>query len=94
MTTLTAEKRLTETSQDIPHACEATNIKSYGETSCAIPATGRFVRACEHEHVRQMLLCEQHAQRAESGLCRDCLTLPEPLAHHCKIVIVQLEVFR
>lgn len=46
-----------------------------------------YIGACEHEHVRQRLLCEFHASRPEAGMCRTCYELPEPHAHECAIAL-------
>lgn len=51
-----------------------------------------YVGACEHEHVRQRLLCEFHASMPELGMCRACYELQPPCAHECPIALTPATV--
>ena len=57
------------------------------EAARAEPAIGRFTRMCVHEHGRTGLLCRDHAETPENGLCLACWELPGDLSHECPINI-------
>lgn len=69
-------------------ACGAINfllgieLGTCGQTPAAL-----YIGSCEHEHVRERLLCEFHASHPEAAMCRTCYELPEPHAHECAIML-------
>jgi len=71
-------------------ACEAIWTFLGIEAVCGDPAIGRFARACVHEHVRTSLLCREHAETPERGLCWACWELPGELSHECPIGITEV----
>ena len=49
-----------------------------------------YRRACVHEHIRDGLLCAEHAQDIASSACATCWDLPDGQSHDCRIVIKPL----
>ena len=60
------------------------------EAPCGEPAIGHFRRMCVHEHGHTGLLCRDHAETPENGLCRACWELPGGLSHECPINLAEV----
>ena len=60
------------------------------EAICGQPAVGRFARMCIHEHGRTGLLCRDHAETSENGLCLACWELPGDMSHECPINLAEV----
>ena len=71
-------------------ACDAIWTFLGIEAVCGEPAIGIFTRMCVHEHGRTGLLCRDHAETPENGLCRTCWDLPGELSHECPINIAEV----
>jgi hypothetical protein len=69
--------------------CEA--IWAFIGAVCGEPAVGRFTRMCVHEHSRTGLLCRDHADRSENGICRTCWELPGDMSHACPVNIAEVK---
>jgi hypothetical protein len=69
--------------------CEAT-VDFFGiGLQCVQPAAGRYRRICVHEHVRDGLLCRDHASGL-AGICLTCAELDGGLSHECPIAIAEV----
>ena len=69
--------------------CEAIdNFFGVDLGACGQPGK-RVSRACQHEHVRDGYLCEDHAANVAYGMCEDCHTHPTH-PHECSIHIMPL----
>lgn len=69
--------------------CEA--IYTFFGTTCGEPAVGRFTRMCVHEHGKTGLLCRDHAETPENGLCcMACWELPGDMSHECPINLAEV----
>jgi hypothetical protein len=51
-------------------------------TVCGQPAEGIWRRACVHEHVRDGLLCAEHASLTDTAFCKTCHELD---GHGCPL---------
>ena len=70
-------------------ACDAICELPGLEWPCGQPAIGRYRRMCVHEHARNGLLCQQHAD-SPHGLCRTCRELPGEFSHACSFTLMPL----
>jgi hypothetical protein len=89
MTTITEREEIHAAAGD-PGTCEAIWTFIGIEAVCGEPAAGNFARMCVHEHGRTGLLCRDHAETPENGLCRTCWDLPGDLSHECPISIAEV----
>ena len=85
MTTIT--ERVAPGAQAAEAACGAIGMLFDIEFTCGETPAALYIGACEHEHVRERLLCEFHASHPEAAMCRTCYELPEPHGHECAIAL-------